>query len=62
MPELLQDAFSPELLADRLYVWLTDAEARRRITAELDATNTLLGDGNASGRAADAICAELGVR
>ena len=55
MPELLQHDFTPERLCDLLYRSLTDADARRQTLADLDATNALLGDGNASGRAADAI-------
>ena len=61
MPELLQDAFTPERLADLLHRYLTDPAARDRAIADLDATNALLGPGNASGRAADAIVAELGL-
>ena len=62
MPELLQDAFTPERLADQLGVWLTDEAARKQVTAELDATNALLGAGDASGRAADAIADLLAKR
>ena len=61
MPELLQDAFTPERLADLLHRYQTDPAARDRAIADLDATNALLGPGNASGRAADAIVAELGL-
>jgi lipid-A-disaccharide synthase len=59
MPELLQDAFTPERLADRLHLYLSDPAARARTLADLDATNALLGTGNASGRAADAIAGAL---
>jgi len=59
MPELLQDAFTPERLAEQLERYLTDAEVRARTVADLDATNALLGAGNASGRAADALVARL---
>ena len=59
MPELLQDDFTPERLADLLYPYLADAEKRAQTLAALDAANVLLGSGNASGRAADAIAALL---
>lgn len=61
MPELLQADFTPERLADQLHRYLTDADARARTLAELDATNALLGSGNASGRAAEAITGLLPV-
>ena len=61
MPELLQDDFTPERLADQLYRYLTDEAARQATLLELDATNASLGAGNASGRAADLIVAELGL-
>ena len=59
MPELLQDDFTPERLAGQLERYLADGEVRARTVADLDATNALLGPGNASGRAADAIAARL---
>jgi lipid-A-disaccharide synthase len=59
MPELLQDDFTPQRLADQLYRYLTEPATREAALADLDATNALLGDGNASGRAADAIAEEL---
>ena len=62
MPELLQDDFTPERLADRLFRYLSDGEAREKTLAALDATNALLGSGNASGRAAEAIADELALR
>jgi lipid-A-disaccharide synthase len=58
MPELLQYDFTPEQLADHLYRYLTDEALRTATLRELDAANALLGAGNASGRAADAIVAE----
>ncbi len=57
MPELLQRDFTPERLADQLYRYLTDERARAAALADMDATNALLGAGDASGRAADAIVA-----
>lgn len=61
MPELLQDDFTPERLAGLLQRYLTDPAARAQAIAALDETNALLGAGNASGRAADAIVAKLGL-
>ncbi len=61
MPELLQDDFTPERLADLLHRYLTDEPARTATLQALDATNARLGAGNASGRAADLIVAELGL-
>ena len=55
MPELLQDAFTPQRLADQLQRYLTDADARAQTLTALDETNALLGTGDASARAADAI-------
>lgn len=55
MPELLQDAFTPQRLADQLHRYLADAGERARTLAALDATIALLGDGGAPARAADAI-------
>ena len=55
MPELIQDAFTPQRLADQLQRYLTDADARAQTLATLDETNALLGTGDASTRAADAI-------
>jgi lipid-A-disaccharide synthase len=61
MPELLQHDFTPARLADHLYSYLTDERVRAATLAELDAANARLGAGNASGRAADLIVAELGL-
>ena len=55
MPELLQDDFTPERLADTLYRYITDSDARAQTLAALDETNALLGTGGASTRAATAI-------
>lgn len=57
MPELLQDDFTPERLADQLQRYLTDPAARGQVCRDLDATNALLGSGNASRRAVDALLA-----
>ena len=59
MPELLQDAFTPERLADQLFGYLADPAVHARTVADLDATNALLGPGDASGRAAEALAAVL---
>ena len=61
MPELLQDAFTPEALAELLRRYLTDPVAHAKAVADLDETNAMLGAGNASGRAAAVIVAELGL-
>lgn len=61
MPELLQHDFTPERVSDQLYRFLKDEKVRQQTLADLDATNALLGEGNASGRAADAIVQALGL-
>ena len=43
MPELLQEAFTPEAVAAQLGAWLTDAEARTRASRALDAVMARLG-------------------
>ena len=53
MPELLQEAFTPEAVAAQLTEWLSDSTARTRAVAALDATMRLLkSDGDALGDAA----------
>lgn len=53
MPELLQEAFTPEAVAARLSAWLADSAARAQAVAALDATMALLkSDGDAIGNAA----------
>ena len=53
MPELLQEAFTPEAVAAQLTEWLSDSTARTRAVAALDATMRLLkSDGDALGNAA----------
>ncbi len=53
MPELLQEAFTPEAVAAQLSAWLTDAEARARASRALDAVMARLhSDGDALGLAA----------
>ncbi len=59
MPELLQDDFTPQRLADQLALYLTNAVAREKILADLDAANALLGAGGASQQAAQAIATLL---
>ncbi len=61
MPELLQHDFTPERLADLLYRYLTDSGFRAQTLEALDAVNAVLGAGNASSRAADAIVDLLNV-
>ena len=58
MPELLQEAFTPEAVAARLSKWLADSTARTEAVAALDATMALLkSDGDALGNAAREILA-----
>lgn len=53
MPELLQEAFTPETVAAQLAAWLDDAEARARASRALDAVMARLhSDGDALGLAA----------
>ena len=53
MPELLQEAFTPEAVADQLSAWLVDADAREKAIVALDATmGRLKSDGDAIGNAA----------
>lgn len=59
MPELLQDAFTPERLAGLLHRYLTDPAAHAQALADLDAANALLGEGNASERAAALIAEQI---
>jgi len=58
MPELLQEAFTPEAVAGRLSAWLADPAARAAAVAALDSTMALLkSDGDALGNAAREILA-----
>jgi len=53
MPELLQEAFTPEAVAAQLSAWLNDAQARARASRALDAVMARLhSDGDALGLAA----------
>ena len=53
MPELLQEAFTPEAVAARLSAWIVDSAARAQAVAALDATMALLkSDGAALSNAA----------
>ena len=53
MPELLQEAFTPEAVAAQLGAWLNDAEARTRASRALDDVMARLhSDGDALGLAA----------
>ena len=53
MPELLQEEFTAEALADMLYAWLTDRSARDEAVAKLNAAMALIrSDGDAIGNAA----------
>ena len=55
MPELLQEAFTPERTAATVRPYLTDPEARERARAAYDAVARTLGPGGVSERAADAV-------
>ena len=58
MPELLQEAFTPESVAAWLSAWLADPAAREQAVASLDTTMALLkSDGDALGNAAREILA-----
>ena len=53
MPELLQEDFTPDALADLLGAWLTDADASADAVAKLDGAMALIrSDGDAIGNAA----------
>ena len=53
MPELLQEDFTAEALADQLNAWLTDSAARTAAVERLDAAMALIqSDGDAIGNAA----------
>lgn len=59
MPELLQDDFTPERTAVLLHRFITDAAYRASVVQGLDETAKKLGEGNAVGRAAEAILSAL---
>ena len=59
MPELLQEAFTPEAVAARLRTWLADPAARAAAAKRLDDAMALLhSDGDALGLAAAAVLEE----
>jgi lipid-A-disaccharide synthase len=55
VPELIQDEFTSERVADESVRLLTDDELRRRTQQELRRVRQRLGEAGASGRAADAV-------
>ena len=57
VPELMQDDFTPEAVADCAEQLLTDPAAAARMRAELRAVKVKLGEPGASRRAADAVLA-----
>jgi lipid-A-disaccharide synthase len=59
VPELIQDAFTPEAVADEAVSMLTDNARRERIRAELARVRQMLGGSGASRRAAEAIVATV---
>ena len=61
MPELIQDALTPEALSDLLAEYLTNAETRSRAIGMLREVNAALGGGDAAERAARAVLETVGV-
>ncbi len=60
MPELLQEAFTPEAVAAQLTPWLTDDKAHAAVVATLDSAMAYLhSDGNALAIAAEEIKKEI---
>lgn len=56
MPELLQEAFTPDAVATQIFEWLADADAREKAVAAIDeAVAHLKSDGDAIGNAAQEI-------
>ena len=55
MPELIQDALTPDALSELLATYLTDKEEREKMIAALREVNAVLGDGDAAERAAAAV-------
>ena len=60
VPELLQDAFTPDAVADRVVAFLTDAELAARTRAELKRVRERLGSTGASRRAAERVLGVAG--
>jgi lipid A disaccharide synthetase len=58
MPELLQQALTPEALARQLHRFLTEPAAREAALAGLDEVNARLGGGGALAAAASAMLRE----
>lgn len=57
VPELIQDDFTPQRVADECVRFLTDGDLRTRTENELRTVRRKLGEGGASARAADAVLA-----
>ena len=55
MPELIQDALTPDALSELLATYLTDSAVREKMIASLREVNAALGDGDAAQRAARAV-------
>jgi len=62
VPELIQDAFTPDAVAREAISMLTDRDRAARIRAGLATVRSRLGGPGASGRAADAILKMIGKR
>jgi lipid-A-disaccharide synthase len=59
VPELIQEAFTPEAVANEAVSMLTDGERTRRIRQGLATVRKRLGGPGASRRAAEAIVREI---
>jgi lipid-A-disaccharide synthase len=57
VPELIQDAFTPERVADETVTLLVDPTRYDRVQHDLRGVHQALGAAGASGRAADAVLA-----
>jgi lipid-A-disaccharide synthase len=62
VPELIQDDFTPERVADEVVPLLTDPERHTRMIEALRQVKAQLGTPGASGRAADAVLEVLGAK
>ncbi|MFA7174597.1 MAG: lipid-A-disaccharide synthase [Kiritimatiellia bacterium] len=62
MPELLQEEFTPQKLSEHLYQFITNPALRSQTIANLQATNALLGSGQAAENSAHAILDFLAIK
>lgn len=61
VPELIQDAVTPERIAGGIADMLDDPERYRRVVSDLQEVRRLLGEGGASRRAAAVVAEHLGI-